>query len=168
MVAPYTWSAWADMLPRVREFRERFRADFGRYPVGPEQEAYDAVMILADALERTGGHGGDALVRALESVRDKVFSSLPIRLGPDDHVLAEESHLGLFAVTDPEGAPAGEAFGPVPWRPVMRTFTTDGEKVNLWDRDKRVFFPFWHRKRPTPKYWRSEYGIVTRPDDPIH
>ncbi|MGH2686664.1 MAG: hypothetical protein ACRDJP_14460, partial [Actinomycetota bacterium] len=103
-----------------------------------------------------------------ETFREQTYSSVPVRLGPDDHVFAEQSHLGLFAVADPAGAPEGEAFGPVPWRPILRTFTTDGEKVNFLDRDKKIFFPFWHKKRPTPKYPRSEYGIVSRPSDPVH
>jgi hypothetical protein len=51
----------------------------------------------------------------------------------------------------------------------MRTFTFDGEKTNILDRDKQVFFPRWQRPRPSPKYWRSRYGIVTRPArDQLH
>lgn len=166
----YAWSGWADMLPRVNRFRERFSDAVGHYPASFEQEGYDALRILAQALIRTGGEGGFRLVRALESFRDETYSSVPVRLGPDDHVLAEESHLGLFAIEEPLDAalPPGEASSALPWRPIMRTFTTDGEKVNLLDRDKRIFFPFWRPKRPTPKYWRSEYGIVSRPSDPLH
>jgi substrate-binding family protein len=168
--SPYTWAGWADMLPRVHRFRERFERHFGRPPSGFEQEGYDAVRALADALSRTGGQGGDELVRALESFREETYSSIPIRLGPDDHVLAEESQLGLFAVAAPDEVPAsGEAIGAVPWRPLMRTFTTDGQKVNLLDRDKKVFFPGWGHRKPSPRYWKSMYGIVTRPDeDPLH
>ncbi|HEV3474398.1 MAG TPA: ABC transporter substrate-binding protein [Actinomycetota bacterium] len=168
VVYPYTWAGWADMIPRVHSFRERFMAEYARPPTGPEQEGYDAVMAIAEALRTTGGRGGDALVRVLESFRDQTYSALPIRLGPDDHVFAEQSQLGLFAVEAPGAAAPGEALGAVPWRPIMRTFTTDGEKVNLLDRDKKVFFPFWHEKRPSPKYWRSRYGIVSRPTDPLH
>ena len=166
----YAWSGWADMLPRVHDFRERFSAAVGHLPASLEQEGYDAVMALADALERTEGEGGDALVAELETFRDETYSSMPVRLGPDDHVFAEESHLGLFAVEEPVDAalPEGEASSLVSWRPIMRTFTTDGEKVNLLDRDKRIFFPFWRPKRPSPKYWRSEYGIVSRRSDPLH
>jgi hypothetical protein len=166
--APYTWAGWADMIPRVARFRDRFAARFGREPGLPAQEGYDAIMAAADALEMTGGRGGDALVRALETFRDVTYSSTPIRLGPDDHVFAEESHLGLFAMALPGGEAPGEDLDPVPWRPVMRTFTTDGKRVNLADRDVRVFFPRWRPTRPRPNYWRSEYGIVTRPDqDPL-
>lgn len=167
---PYTWAGWADMLPRVHRFRARIEARFGHPPVGFEQEGYDAVRALAEALGHTGGAGGDVLVRALEGFREETYSSIPIRLGPDDHVLAEESQLGLFAVAAPDEVPApGEALGATPWRPIMRTFTTDGQKVNLLDRDKKVFFPGWGHRKPSPRYWKSLFGIVTRPDeDPLH
>jgi ABC-type branched-subunit amino acid transport system substrate-binding protein len=171
-VAPYsyTWSGWADMLPRVSEFRRGF-SDFSmHYPASLEQEGYDAMRALADALIRTGGEGGDRLVLELETFREETYSSVPVRLGPDDHVLAEQSHLGLFAIEEPvDGAlPPPEASSLLPWRPILRTFTTDGEKMNFLDRDKRIFFPFWRPKRPTPKYWRAEFGIVSRSSDPLH
>ena len=165
---PYTWAGWADMIPRVHRFRERFEAAYGHPPAGFEQEGYDAVRAVAEALQRTGGAGGERLVRALEGFRDETYSSVPVRLGPDDHVLAEESQLGVFAVTDQPLTP-GEAQGAVPWRPVMRTFTTNGERVNLLDRDRKVFFPNWHRRKPSPNYWKSRFGIVTRShEDPLH
>jgi hypothetical protein len=167
--AAYTWAGWAEPIPRVARFRDRFTARFGHPPAGFEQEGYDAVRAVAQALERTGDRGGDALVRELESFRDETFSSTPIRLGPDDHVFAEQSHLGLFAVAGPGEEPnPPEAMGALPWRPLMRTFTTNGKRVNLADQDVRVFFPNWGPRRPRPNYWRSEYGIVTRPDDPLH
>jgi hypothetical protein len=166
--APYTWVGWAEPIPRVARFRERFANRFGREPVTSEQEGYEAVRALAEALERTRFRGGDTLVRALESFRDETYSSTPIRLGPDDHVLAEQSHLGLFAVAAPGRGAPDEDLEPVPWRPVMRTFTTNGKRVNLTDRDVRVFFPEWRPPAPRPNYWRSRYGIVTRPEDPLH
>jgi ABC-type branched-subunit amino acid transport system substrate-binding protein len=166
---PYTWAGWAEPIPRVARFRGRFAERFGREPGLREQEGYEAVRALEDALAATGGRGGDALIRALERFREETYSSTPIRLGPDDHVLAEESHLGLFAVAAPDGRAPGEDLEPVPWRPVMRTFTTNGKRVNLAERDVRVFFPRWRPMRPRPNYWRSEYGIVTRPDeDPLN
>jgi hypothetical protein len=166
--APYTWTGWAEPIPRVARFRGRFLGRFGREPGLPEQEGYDAARVLADALDRSGGRGGDALVRALESFRDETYASTPIRLGPDDHVLAEESHLGLFAL-EPVGVQApGEDLEPLPWRPLMRTFTTNGRRVNLFERDVRVFFPNWRQPAPRPNYWRSRFGIITRPDDPLH
>jgi len=49
----------------------------------------------------------------------------------------------------------------------MRTFTTDGQKVNLLNADKKVFFPGWRRLKPSPRYWKSEFGIVSRPDEDL-
>jgi hypothetical protein len=167
----YTWSAWARPIPRVRAFMDRFRVMRGAEPEAHQQEGYDVYRALAEALVRTEGVGGQPLLTALEGFRDETYSSVPVRLGPDDHVFAEESHLGLFAVESDQAEieeAEGGAFGSNLWRPILRTFTTDGEKVNFLDRDKRIFFPFWHPKRPTPKYWRSLYGIVSRPSDPLH
>jgi Periplasmic binding protein len=166
---PYTWAGWAEPIPRVARFRRAFADRFGREPGLPEQEGYEAVRALGDALAMAGGRGGDALVRALERFRDQTYSSTPIRLGPDDHVFAEESHLGLYALAPPGERAPGEDLEPVPWRPLMRTFTTDGKRVNLAERDVRVFFPNWRPMRPRPNYWRSEFGIVTRPgEDPLY
>jgi ABC-type branched-subunit amino acid transport system substrate-binding protein len=166
----YTWSGWADMLPRVHDFREAFSGSFDHYPASLEQEGYDATKALAAVLLRTQGEGGERLVQELEKFREETYSSTQVRLGPDDHVLAEESHLGLFAIEEPVdgGLPPPEASSLLPWRPILRTFTTDGEKMNFLDMDKKVFFPFWQPKRPTPKYWRALYGITSRPSDPLH
>lgn len=166
---PYTWAGWADPIPRVGEFRARFEEALGRQPVGFEQEGYDAVRLVADGLARSGGEGGDALVRALQGFRERVYSSLPVRFGPDDRTAIDDSQLGLFAVPAPDEVPE-PWFTDVPrWRPLMRTFTFDGQKTNVLDRDKQVFFPQWRKPRPSPRYWRSRYGITTRPrQDSLH
>ncbi|HEX2025240.1 MAG TPA: ABC transporter substrate-binding protein, partial [Actinomycetota bacterium] len=166
--APYTWAGWAEPIRRVSRFRARFLDRFGREPGLPEQEGYDAARVLDEALQRSGGQGGEALVRTLESFRDETYASTPVRLGPDDHVFAEQSHLGLFALEPPEVTAPGEDLDPLPWRPLMRTFTTNGKRVNLVERDVRVFFPNWRQPAPRPNYWRSRFGIVSRPDDPLH
>jgi hypothetical protein len=166
---PYTWAGWADAIPRVGTFQSRFEEALGRPPAGFEQEGYDAVRLVADGLDRSGGEGGDALVRALQGFRERTYSSLPVRFGPDDRTAIDDSQLGLFAVPAPDETPE-PWFTEVPrWRPLMRTFTFDGEKTNVLDRDKQVFFPRWRKPRPSPKYWRSRYGITTRPrQDPLH
>jgi branched-chain amino acid transport system substrate-binding protein len=166
---PYTWAGWADPIPRVGEFRARFEETFGRQPVGFEQEGYDALRLVADGLVRSNGEGGDVLVRALERFRERVHSSLPARFGPDDRTAIDDSQLGLFSVPAPDEVTEPWVTEPPGWRPLMRTFTFDGEKTNVLDRDKQVFFPMWREPRPSPKYWRSRYGITTRPrQDPLH
>jgi ABC-type branched-subunit amino acid transport system substrate-binding protein len=156
----YTWAGWAEPIRRIRLFRNRFRAAFGRDPSGMEQEGYDAVRLLADALVRTGGAGGRRLINALEAVRDSLYSGFPIELGPDDHVIGPRDQLGLFAVAGPdERVDPWQEPGSEPWRAIMRTFTYDGARTSVLDFDRRVFFPFWRRNQPGPKFFRSRYGI---------
>ena len=164
----YTWAGWAKPIPRVGDFIRGFRAAFGHNPMGFEQEGYDAVRALAVALRETKGRGGRALVSALERVHE-TFSSFPIDLGPDDHVFLPRDELGLFAVPssqeqlDPWQNPDSPR-----WRALMRTFTYDGERDNMIDRDRPVFFPGWKAPQPGPEYWKSRYGITTRPGDALH
>jgi ABC-type branched-subunit amino acid transport system substrate-binding protein len=165
---PYTWAGWARPIPRVRAFRVRFRGSFGRLPVGHEQEGYDAVRTLVDGLRRTRGRGGPRLVRAVESLPWRPYSSLPVQLGPDDHVFLGEHEVGMFAVPAPDERSEPWVGPMAPWRPIMRTFTPDLERTGIPDRDRRVFFPRWRKNRPGPRYWNSRYGIVTRPRDPLH
>ncbi|MBA3551748.1 MAG: ABC transporter substrate-binding protein [Actinobacteria bacterium] len=167
----YTWAGWAEPIPRVRGFIERFEDMFGRRPAGLEQEGFDAVRIVAEGLRATGGRGGDELVRAIENLPERTFSSFPIDFGPDDHLFMPRSELGLFAVPGPK-----ETLDPWQtrerdrwlWRPIMRTFTYNGERTSVLEGDRRVFFPGWRKSLPAPTYTESRYGIVTGHSDPLH
>jgi ABC-type branched-subunit amino acid transport system substrate-binding protein len=166
----YTWAGWAKPIPRVGRFIRSFQAQFGHPPVGFEQEGYDAVRAVSLALERDGGRGGSTLVHALEGIKETSFSSFPIDLGPDDHVFLPRDELGLFAVPGPHERLDPWQSRSLPaelWRPVMRTFTYDGERDNILDQDRPVFFPGWKEKEPGPYYWESRYGIVSRPGDTL-
>jgi hypothetical protein len=169
-VAPYayTWAGWAEPIRRVAAFRDLCQRVLGHPPQGFEQEGFDAVRLLGDALQRSRGRGGDALVGALESFTDARFSSLPIRLGPDDHLFLVDRHVGVFAVEGP--GRAAEPWVPswAPWRPVMRTFTSNGERTIIPDLDRDVFFPGWRPREPAPDFWTSRYGITSRRGDPLH
>jgi hypothetical protein len=133
------------------------------------QEGYDAVHALAWGLERDEGRGGARLTDQLEHLKDTTFSGFPIDLGPDDHVFPPRDQLGLFALAGPnEQVDPWQIPGSRPWRALMRTFTTDGERTNLLDRDRPVFFPGWTIYQRAPAYWQSIYGIVTRPRDRLH
>jgi ABC-type branched-subunit amino acid transport system substrate-binding protein len=165
---PYTWAGWAEPIRRIGTFRDLCLRRLGHRTQGFEQEGFDAVRLLAAGLRRSGGHGGDALVRALESFTEALWSSLPIRLGPDDHLFFSDRQLGLFAVEGPGGDPEPWVADWAPWRPLMRTFTGNGERTTVIDRDKDVFFPGWRPREPAPDFWTARYGIVTRRGDPLH
>ena len=168
-VAPYsyTWAPWAEPIRRVAAFRDLCERVLGHPPQGFEQEGYDAVRLLADALRRSDGRGGDPLVAALESFTEARYSSTPIRLGPDDHLFPVDRWVGIFAV-EREGD--DDPWGPswAAWRPVMRTFTTNGERTIIPDIDRDVFFPGWRPREPAPDFWTARYGITTRRRDPLH
>jgi ABC-type branched-subunit amino acid transport system substrate-binding protein len=168
--SPYTWAGWAQPIPRAGEFRTSFAAANGRPVTGPEQETYDAVRLLAWGLRQGGPKGGADLGATLEKAQGLQFSGFPIDLGPDDHVLPPRDQLGLFAVAGPkERVDPWQIPGSEPWRPIMRTFTTDGRRTSILDEDRTVFFPGWTKYKPGPYYWRSIYGIATRPgQDPLH
>jgi branched-chain amino acid transport system substrate-binding protein len=165
----YTWAGWAQPIPRVGDVRTAFSAMTGRPPDGTDQEGYEAVRLLSWGLHRTGAAGTE-LVEQLERAKGLLFSSFPIDLGPDDHVLPPRDQLGLFAVAGPdEKVDPWQIHGTEPWRAVMRTFTYDGQRTSVLDVDRTVFFPWWNKYLPGPHYWRSIYGIATRPkDDPLH
>jgi branched-chain amino acid transport system substrate-binding protein len=165
---PYTWAGWAEPIRRIGAFRDLCFRKLGHRPEGFEQEGFDAVRILAAGLRRSDGHGGDSLVRALESFTEALWASLPIRLGPDDHLFFSDRQLGLFAVEGPGEGPESWVAEWAPWRPIMRTFTGNGERTTVIDRDKDVFFPGWRPREPAPDFWTSRYGIVTRQGDPLH
>jgi ABC-type branched-subunit amino acid transport system substrate-binding protein len=166
----YTWSGWAEPIRRVGAFMASFQASAGHPPNGLEQEGYDAIQALAYALGRDGLRGGRALVSALEAIHDRAFSGFPIDLGPDDHQFLPRDELGLFAVPGPNERldPWQSRTDPDLWRPVMRTFTYDGRRDDILDEDRPVFFPGWRKNQPGPYYWKSRYGIVSKPKDPVH
>jgi ABC-type branched-subunit amino acid transport system substrate-binding protein len=165
----YAWAGWAQPIPRVGAFRTSFAALTGRSTDGTGQEGYESIRLLSWGLHRTGAAGTE-LVAQLEQAKGLLFSSFPIDLGPDDHVLAPRDQLGLFAVAGPEEkVDPWQIHGTEPWRAIMRTFTYDGQRTSVLDVDRTVFFPWWTKYLPGPHYWRSIYGIATRPkDDPLH
>jgi ABC-type branched-subunit amino acid transport system substrate-binding protein len=166
----YTWSGWAQPIPRVGTFDRDFAAFAGHPPAGLEQEGYDAVRALAAGLTADGLRGGDALVTALEGIHNSSYSSFPVTFGPDAHEFLPRDQLGLFAVAGPdEKLDPWQPLGSEPWRPVMRTFTYDGQRDDILNSDKTVFFPGWTKQEPGPWYWQSRYGIVTKYGrDPLH
>jgi hypothetical protein len=153
----------------VREFRRASKGVFGHLPDGLEQEGYDAVRLIRWALKETGGQGGARLVQAIETASDRTYSGFPIDLGPDDHLLLPRDTLGLFAVAGPdEHLDPWEEAGSEPWRPIMRTFTSDGHRDDILDRDRPIFFPGWKENLPGPDYDESRFGIASPPSDPLH
>lgn len=64
--------------PGYKAFESAFTEAYGRGPLFPSAvTAYDAVRVLADALEKTAGEGGEALQKALSETKGFKGASLP-------------------------------------------------------------------------------------------
>lgn len=117
-----------------------------------EIEAYEAVHLL------TSSKGPDraAVMDAVEKIDRKKIAHLPISLGPDDHVIAERDHLGIW-VND------GHQY-----KPIMRTFTSDLQKTDVVEEDWPFFFPGADPRGEAPFFYASRYGIVSDRSDDAH
>jgi len=82
--------------PAYRDFQARYQARFGRLPTFAAGEAYEAVRVLAAALEKTGGQA-EGLPQALAQIRN--FQGLIGNLSLDEYGDASRTHF-LVAVRD--------------------------------------------------------------------
>ncbi len=144
----------------VSIFRKAFQKSFNRGPTAAEADAYDVVMILAEALRRSTPAAAVEHPRLLEELEkfDRVrFARLPVSLGPSDHVVAERDVLGLWAVGS-DGK----------WTHLMRAFTSDLERTNVLEDDWPVFFDGTTPGGEAPFYYSAKSGITTRKDDDLN
>ena len=72
--------------PLIQDWLVEYRAKFNADPVLPNPiMAVDAMMWLADALERTNGVGGEALMKALEETKDLQVLTGVLTMDPKTH-----------------------------------------------------------------------------------
>lgn len=165
--APYSRGVHYLPVPDFQAFRDAFVDWWGPPPLGFERRAYEATMAIGWAAER-GGDGD--LARALERLRDQRFGGVPVTLGPDDHLLIEESSIGLWTVPssrddfrERERLPKA-----LRWVPLARGFSIDGETTDILDKDwKWLFRNPPPRGGPAPKFGKMKFGIRTGRSDPL-
>lgn len=153
---------------------ERFKFSFAQWwdadPVGWERRAYDAARMIGWAVDKARGARQD-LAAILERMRRVRFSGLDITLGPDDHTTVDQPTVGLWVVPRPAAAVRESDYlpGSMPWVPLARGFSIDGERTDILPRDwKWLFRNAPPQKRPAPKLDRSLFGVRTPASDPIH
>jgi hypothetical protein len=155
-------------VPSFRRFLSAFRRWWEADPIGWERRAYEAVRMIgwAEAQSREG----DDLALTLESMRGERFGGLDVTFGPDDHTSIDQTTVGLWVV--PRRGAAGEVDRlPVglPWVPLARGFSIDGERTDVLPEDWRHLF----RRAPppngpAPRISRSRFGVATPRRDPVH
>ena len=72
--------------PDIQEFVAEYKAAFGEDPVLPNPVmAQDALLMIVDALDRSGGAGGEPLAEALATIKDLKVTSGVLTVDPADH-----------------------------------------------------------------------------------
>ena len=152
----------ADSVAAVKQFRDRFSEEFDREPAGQESLGFDAVMAMAEAVERAGGIDRPKIFEAI-SVFDRIrFARIPVSFGRTDWVAPERDYLGLWTVPAPERAGEGR------WLQLMRTFTSDLERTNIPEDDWPSFFDGTTPGGEAPFFHQAKRGIVSDRTDVLH
>jgi hypothetical protein len=157
-------------VPSLRSFRDAFEDWWGEAPLGWERRAYEATHMIGWATAR-GVADDTSIPEALESLRRRRFGGLDLVFGPDDHTAVNQQYVGLWVVPSPARTVPEEARLPddLPWVPLARGFSIDGETTDVAARDWRYLFrnappP----KAPAPKNFRWRFGVSTPRSDPVH
>lgn len=153
-------------LPSLQRFRRSFEDWWDSSPTGQELRAFEATMAIGWAAQRAGDDGDVA--RSLEDLRQQRFGGLPVTLGPDDHVLVEEVTIGLWTVPFPSDRTNVNAPETLPWVPLARGFSIDGETTDVLTGDwKWLFRNPPPRGGPAPRFARMRFGVTTPRSDPL-
>ena len=153
-------------IPSLERFRNAFEDWWDSPPLGQELRAYEATMAIGWAVERTDD-GGD-VARSLEGLRSHRLGGLPVTLGPDDHITVEEVTIGLWTVPYPSDTHRVEAPKALPWVPLARGFSIDGETTDVLTADwKWLFRDPPPRGGPAPRFTKMRFGVATRRSDPL-
>lgn len=154
-------------IPSFERFRESFKEWWdGAEPLGWELRAYDAASMIGWAAQRTPA--GEDIATTLETLNGARFGGLDITFGPDDHTAVDQQTVGLWVRPR-------SAFGylipdkDLPWVPLARGFSIDGERTAILNQDWRYLFrnpppP----DGPAPRLGRMRYAVTSPRSDPVH
>lgn len=152
------------IIDRATRFAEGFRKRFNEDPVGVEMLGYDAAKSMIHAATTAGSMEHAKVIGELEKFDRVRFSHLPLSFSPTDHVGAERDMLGLWAVPDDPAKHRGTGR----WRHLMRAFTSDLERTNIFDEDWAFFFAGATPGGEAPFFNTSRWGVITDRSDPFH
>ncbi len=154
-------------IPSFKRFRDAFRDWWdGDEPLGWELRTFDAASMIGWAAHRT--RPGDDIATTLETLSGARFGGLDVTFGPDDHTAVDQTTIGLWvrprsAFTDL--IPTTD----LPWVPLARGFSIDGDRTSISNRDWKFLFrrpPPPHG--PAPRTGRMRYAVTSPRSDPRH
>ena len=156
-------------VPSLDAFRRRFVAWWDAEPIAWEQRAYSAVRAIGWAAAHA--QEDEDLAVALEDLRERRFGSLDVTLGADDHTFVGVTTVGLWVVPR-RGVSIrnrDELPDSLPWVPLSRGFSIDGETTDVLPEDwKHLFTNPPPPNGPAPKVRQLRYGVSTPKTDPVH
>jgi branched-chain amino acid transport system substrate-binding protein len=171
-VAADTYARGAHYLPipSFDRFREAFVNWWGSPPLGWERRAYEAVRMIGWSVAKARVPESAELAVLLESMRRRRLGGLDITLGPDDHTSVDQISVGLWVVPRAGAAPEADRLPKaLPWVPLGRGFSLDGERTDIDAQDWRwLFRNAPSPKRPAPKLRRSRFGVTSSRRDSVH
>jgi branched-chain amino acid transport system substrate-binding protein len=170
-VASDTYARGAHYLPipSFRRFLRAFRGWWDAAPLGWERRGYEAVRMIGWAARQS--EEGEDLARVLEGMRGERLGGLDVTFGPDDHTSVDQTTVGLWVVPRRGAgvAEAGRVPGALPWVPLARGFSIDGQRTDVLPEDWRhLFTGSPPRNGPAPRIPRSKFGVATPRRDPVH
>lgn len=156
-------------VPSFERYEKSFVEWWGAQPTGWELRGFEATRMIAHAASRTAE--GDDVAHSLETLEGARFGGLDITVGPDDHTSVGASTVGLWVVpgaaatvVEREELPEG-----LPWVPLARGFSIDGDTTDILARDwKFLFRDPPPPTAPAPKVERMRFGVTTPRSDPLH
>ncbi len=156
-------------VPAFESFRRAYRDWWGETPLGWEHRAFEAARAIAWA-NALSQEKEISVIDALERLRGARFGGGHIVLGPDDHTTVNQIDVGLWVVPRP-GIPVRERgrFRLLPWVPLARGFSVDGDETDITAEDWRYLFKGAPpAKGPPPRLGRALFGVTTPRRDPVH
>ncbi|HEX2056771.1 MAG TPA: ABC transporter substrate-binding protein [Actinomycetota bacterium] len=157
-------------IPSFKAFRSAFEDWWGEAPLGWERRAYEAGRMIGWATARAVARE-TSVTEALATLQRRRFGGLDIVFGPDDHTSVHQPYVGLWVVPRPGAAVRERDALPesLPWVPLARGFSIDGETTDVAARDWRYLFRSAPpRRAPAPKNRRWRFGVTTPRSDPVH
>ena len=173
LVAADTYARGAHYLPipSFVEYRRAFDDWWGGEPqaIGWERRAYESVQLLGWAAREYPTNRDVDFAAVLQDARGKRFGGIDITFGPDDHTAADQATVGLWVVPAASAPESDSLPETLPWVPLARGFSIDGDRTNVLNEDwKYLFRNAPPRRAPAPKYEKQRFGVTTGRSDPVH
>lgn len=158
-------------IPSFVEYRRAFEDWWGGQPdpIGWERRSYESVQLLGWAARRYRSNRDVDYGSVLQEAERVRYGGLDITFGPDDHTSADQATMGLWVVPARSVPEAGRLPENLPWVPLGRGFSIDGERTNVLNRDwKYMFRNAPSPNAPAPLYKKQKFGVTTGRSDPVH